>query len=114
MSENWWTEMEQRVAAANAEKDRQSMDQMQQQIEKDHAASRATIELAEKMVEKTKRARDNMNSEIAEIQAEADKQIQNTKDRYAARYGDQKWNTADEKRWRDFTKGITEKYVKKE
>ena len=101
--------MEQRVAAANAEKDRQSMEQMQEQIEKDKQATLAVLNVFEKIAEKNINAKKEMNAELDQIHAEAERQIRNTKNRYAANYGSQTWNTDTDDLFRNLARETTKK-----
>lgn len=98
--------MEETIEAERAEQDSRSIDAMNKQAADAVANKLEWNERLDKALAEDKRNRESMEKEIAEIQAEADKRIEQVKTRYRARYGDKSWNSTLDDTYRDFTREL--------
>lgn len=100
--------MEETIEAERAEQGRRSIDALNKQAADAAANKLEWNELFYKAMAEDKRNRESMEQEIAEIQAEADKRIEQVKTRYRARYGEKSWNSTLDDSYRDFTRRLTD------
>ena len=98
--------MEETIEAERAEQNRRSIDALNKQAADTVAKRLEWNELFDKAMAEDKRNRESMEKEIAEIQAEADKRIEQVKTRYRARYGNKSWNSTLDDSYRDFTRKL--------
>lgn len=97
-----YDKMTQNIATEKAEKDRRSADALNKMsAEAEERKLAWNIEM-EKAIADDKNHAAEMQKEIDEIQAEADRRIEQVRTRYRARYGDKKWNSTIDDSFRSF------------
>ena len=100
------TGIEEKAAEQAAERDRnfsEAMQKLQERNQQHNAAISASITGA---VENTVNAAEEMQQEIEAIEAEAERNIDATKRRYAAAYGLKDWNTTTEDALRELSRSL--------
>ncbi len=99
--------MAENITAERAERDSRSAESLNRMSEETKAQQMQWNAELYKAMASDKNNRTAMEKEIAEIQSEADRRIQQVKDRYAARYGRTNWNSTLADSFRDLAGDLT-------
>lgn len=94
--------MAQNAEAERAEKDKRTADSLNKMAAEAEERKMAWNIEMEKAIADDKNHEAEMQKEIDEIQAEADRRIEQVRTRYRARYGDKKWNSTIDDSFRSF------------
>ena len=98
--------MEEKAKEEALNRDRQFSEGMQRMKENAMQKQRETLELWAESIRSNEDAEAAMQKEIAEIEAEAESRIEETRKKYAANYGRKGWNSSTEDALRDFVRGL--------
>lgn len=98
--------MEERAKEEALNHDRKFSEDMQRMKENALQKQRESAELWAASIRSNEEAQESMQKEIADIEAEAEKRIEETKKRYAANYGRKKWNSSTDDALRDLASSL--------
>ena len=101
--------MEEKAKEQREERDRKFSEGMKRMQDSILEQQNETMVLWEKSVRRNETAKAEMQKEIAEIEAEAERRIAETKKRYAVSYGQKEWNTSADDALREFVRKTMDK-----